>query len=555
MATAMQVTVEGEDIGPAEISESAGWITAFSRKKSTSSRQTIQPCSVPQGANKGAAPASVRKRLTAASRLPRLPTKHFRVIVRPRGGLDIKKTGHFKIAQALIAAAGLTSGEVEEDFICPNMIQNIMVASTPSERNAKAYNTVASIIIDNVTYEVNAYMAAPNNTSKGVIRDIDPTLDQDELTRLIVQSRNPTVIGVRRIKSTSSVIVLFDGLKVPEYVKCGPSLVKCSLYRRQTDICYTCGRLGHRADVCPSPEDGICRGCGTTNPDDQHNCSPKCALCGGNHITVGKDCKRRFQVPYVVRQRRRARRYQKSQEAHDCTRTEPLPPKSTTSRRSRSSESRGNRYRVLAEDSSPSPDRASSKDKGRSVSRGRKGYKPSSYSNGRSRSRSRSRSIGRCSSRSCKLSVSVQEPAAQGTGPTWADRVKGQTKKVTGGTPPENSNARVAQLEKKNAQLKRKMQQLRAEIAELRNATKHNPAQPPAPLQYVEDEAPMEVPDPQLVRTVLLVGRVEILAGAYAGDVGRNFVAQASKRLQRTSEEQQLEPEGEKVELDRLPDP
>ncbi|KAH7940105.1 hypothetical protein HPB52_021854 [Rhipicephalus sanguineus] len=59
----------------------------------------------------------------------------------------------------------------------------------------------------------------------------------------------------------------------------------------------------------------------------------------------------------------------------------------------------------------------------------------------------------------------------------------------------------------------------------------------------------------QLVRTVLLVGRVEILAGAYVGDVGRNFVAQASKRLQRTSEEQQLEPEGEKVELDRLPDP
>ncbi|KAH7947608.1 hypothetical protein HPB52_014311 [Rhipicephalus sanguineus] len=432
MATAMQVTVEGEDIGPAEISESAGWITAFSRRKSTSSRQTLQPCNVPRRVNKGAAPASVRKRLTAASRLPRLPTEHFRVIVRPRGGLDIKKTGHFKIAQALIAAAGLTSGEVEEDVICPNMIQNVMVASTPSERNAKAYNTVASLIIDNVTYEVNAYMAAPNNTSKGVIRDIDPTLDQDELTRLIVQPRNPTVIGGRRIKSTSSVIVLFDGLKIGPPSRCLP--------------------ISGGRDM---------PGCGTSNPDDQHNCSPKCALCGGNHLTAGKDCKRRFQVPYVVRQRRRARRYQKSQEAHDSTGAEPLPPKSATSRRSRSSETRGNRYRVLAEDNSPSPDRASSKDKGRSVSRGRKGYKPDSR---------------------------------QGTGPTWADRVKGQTKKITGGTPPEHSNTRVAQLEKENALLKREMQQLRAEIAELGNATKHNPVQPPAPLEYAEDEAPMEVP-------------------------------------------------------------
>ncbi|KAH7948050.1 hypothetical protein HPB52_018044 [Rhipicephalus sanguineus] len=123
MLTAMQVTVEGEDIGPAEISESAGWITAFSRRKSTSSRQTYSlQCST--GRKQGSGSASVRKRLTAASRLPRLPTEHFRVIVRPRGGLDIKKTGHFKIAQALIAAAGLTSGEVEEDVICPNMIQN-----------------------------------------------------------------------------------------------------------------------------------------------------------------------------------------------------------------------------------------------------------------------------------------------------------------------------------------------------------------------------------------------------------------------------------------------
>ncbi|KAL1468692.1 hypothetical protein MTO96_041310 [Rhipicephalus appendiculatus] len=107
-----------------------------------------------------------RKRLTAASRLPRLPTEHFRVIFRPRGGLNIKKTGHFKIAQALIAAAGLTSGEVEEDIICPNMIQNIMVASTPSEKNAKAYNTVTSIIIDNVTYEVNAYTALQTTRAK-----------------------------------------------------------------------------------------------------------------------------------------------------------------------------------------------------------------------------------------------------------------------------------------------------------------------------------------------------------------------------------------------------
>ncbi|KAH7948049.1 hypothetical protein HPB52_018043 [Rhipicephalus sanguineus] len=287
-------------------------------------------------------------------------------------------------------------------------------------------------------------MAAPNNTSKGVIRDIDPTLDQDELTRLIVQPRNPTV---------------------PEYVKCGPSLVKCSLYRRQTDICYACGRLGHRADVLPisggrdmprlwHQQD---RTISTTAPRNVR-------FAGVITLTASRDCKRRFQVPYVVTARRRARRYQKSQEAHDSTGAEPLPPKSATSRRSRSSETRGNRIRVLAEDNSPS------------------------------RAGLPLRTRGDPSPGAGRATNQTLEPAEQGTGPTWADRVKGQTKKVTGGTPPEHSNTRVAQLEKENALLKREMQQLRAEIAELRNATKHNPVQPPAPLQYVEDEAPMEVP-------------------------------------------------------------
>ncbi|KAL1468693.1 hypothetical protein MTO96_041311 [Rhipicephalus appendiculatus] len=151
-------------------------------------------------------------------------------------------------------------------------------------------------------------------------------------------------------------------------------------------------------------------------------------FAGGNHLTAGKDCKLRFEVPYVVRQRRRARSNQKSQEALDSTSAQPLPLKSGTSRRSPKFGGQRNRYRMLAEDNSPSPDRASSKDKGRFISRGRKGYKPRCCSNGRSRSRSRSRSIGRSSSLSRRLSVSIQEPAKQGTGPTWADRVKGPTK-------------------------------------------------------------------------------------------------------------------------------
>ncbi|KAH7969769.1 hypothetical protein HPB52_021737 [Rhipicephalus sanguineus] len=32
-------------------------------------------------------------------------------------------------------------------------------------------------------------------------------------------------------------------------------LVRCSLYRKHVDVCYECGRLGHRPDVCPHLDD------------------------------------------------------------------------------------------------------------------------------------------------------------------------------------------------------------------------------------------------------------------------------------------------------------
>ncbi|KAL1466658.1 hypothetical protein MTO96_042586 [Rhipicephalus appendiculatus] len=58
---------------------------------------------------------------------------------------------------------------------------------------------------------------------------------------------------------------------------------------RQTDVCHACGRLGHRADVCPAPENTIGRGCGTASPAEDHECSPKCALFGGASSHCGQD--------------------------------------------------------------------------------------------------------------------------------------------------------------------------------------------------------------------------------------------------------------------------
>lgn len=147
-------------------------------------------------------------------------------MIRPHGGLDIGKMGHLSVAQAVTTAAT----DTVEDIICPHMVQNILVASTPSKRNATSYTDVKAILIGQARYEVSAYFAATENSC-----DIDRTIERDEFKRLIIQAKNSSALEVRRIKNTSTVVILFD-VKF-DYVKCGPSLVKCSLFGRKTDVC------------------------------------------------------------------------------------------------------------------------------------------------------------------------------------------------------------------------------------------------------------------------------------------------------------------------------
>lgn len=300
--------------------------------------------------------------------MPQLPRGDYKIIIRPKGGLRVAEHGAARLATSIYRAAEIPREAQDEDTICPNFQQNIIVVSTPTEAHADKYQKIASIKIGNQTFETNAYEAAPDCTSKGVIRGIPLEDTARDITANVITPKNPTAIAAKRLSNTTTVIVLFAGLRVPTYVRYGGALLRCSLYRKQIETCYQCGRLGHRADVCPNPNDRLCRGCGVANPPQEHQCQPKCQLCGGNHQTADKACRARYKKPYLVKRRQWERMQHQEEEDYS---TPMLTNNNLEHRDPLPAEQPGRR--------------------GRSRSRNRSGARSRSRSRTRSRSRSRSR--------------------------------------------------------------------------------------------------------------------------------------------------------------------
>ncbi|KAL1466596.1 hypothetical protein MTO96_026575 [Rhipicephalus appendiculatus] len=238
--------------------------------------------------------------------MPALPRDHHKVVIRPRGGLNVATLGVVRLASALYRAASVSTQHATEDIICQNMQQNIIVVSTPHSSNAERYRRLASFTLGKHQFEVRAYEAAPDYTVKGVVRGIPLDEDAKAIHLNIVNTRNPTALAAKRLSSTTSVIVAFDGGRVPTWVYYGGDML---------------------------------RGCGASNPDPNHKCTPTCSLCGGAHPTADKACKARFKAAYLVKKRHGDRRRAAAEatlELQQQNYDEEFAPASRSSSRSRS---------------------------------------------------------------------------------------------------------------------------------------------------------------------------------------------------------------------------
>lgn len=382
-----------------------------------------------------------------------MPRGDYKIVIRPRGALKISEHGIVQLTAAVQDAAGIPRDEREEDIVCSNNYQNILIVSTSDQEHANKYQEVGRIKIQDKFYETNAYETAPDMTAKGVIRGIPLDEGPRDITAVVVTNKNPTAIAAKRISNTTTVIVLFEGYKVPTYVRYRAALLRCSLYRKQVDFCNQCNRLGHRGDVCPNPNNKICAGCGSANPDKDHRCQPKCQLCSEDHPTADKTCKAKFKKPFIVKQRQ----WQRLQREHE----------DATSRENRA-ESRGRPHarerRSRSRTRSPSTPRSLSRSSSRTP-----GTRPGS------RSRSRTRPP---TSTSTTTTVS------------WADVVDGKRPGAGGDTAINNE---IKELKHENAQLRIMLARMSDEIKSLKEAKSQLNQVTSAP--QASTKYPTEVPD------------------------------------------------------------
>ncbi|KAH7941032.1 hypothetical protein HPB49_009383 [Dermacentor silvarum] len=213
--------------------------------------------------------------VSRVARLPPLPRNDLKVIIHPREGLNLATWTTPQVAEGIkMACQHPTTEPVRTLTVRIDPVQNIAIASPPYEELAMSIRDLTTIHLDGRELAVTAYVAAPDSTVKGVINGIPAGTPTDVLlNRLYAPGRK--ILHARMLGQTSAAVITFTGKSVPFYVRYYSGEVRCKPYRPTTHVCRMCHQVGHRTDVCPTPEVNVCPHCGARNPTQDHPCYPR----------------------------------------------------------------------------------------------------------------------------------------------------------------------------------------------------------------------------------------------------------------------------------------
>ncbi|KAH9382275.1 hypothetical protein HPB48_013542 [Haemaphysalis longicornis] len=289
-------TAQHEDCPPSEEEYLEDMIRIWRRKHSSKApKGNDAPGQQQTAARSGHAPQGgvASKSSTHRSSKPQWRPKHtphigrdeLIVVLKPSTTLDLKAT--FAPGQVRSAVRNLLRecGNVEL-FVWPPAARRLLGGVT--------------LTVDGRQLPFRGHAKATGDVCKGVIT-IDPN-DTSASLKPKLRWKNGEILSVRRLGSSNVAVVIFEGKFVPHQIYYNDQGIPVRLYKKTIPACHRCDTVGHRADICPRPKPGRCDQCGSevaTTPEGpvEHKCTPRCLICGGEHLTGTSGCNGKYRKP------------------------------------------------------------------------------------------------------------------------------------------------------------------------------------------------------------------------------------------------------------------
>ncbi|KAL1473408.1 hypothetical protein MTO96_022110 [Rhipicephalus appendiculatus] len=239
-----------------------------------------------------------KPRPSVAKRLPSLPFRDEKVVLRPLGGLRLEQWPRPTLATALWAAAGVSPHDRRNIILRTRPEQNLAVISTPSSHVADALLKVQELLLGQRTYPVSAYLAAPRRFVQGYCSGTGTRYPVTYARRRNASDWHPDTTG----SDDGSDEYCTGHLRRPSRATLRPlSWSRATLLPPIAPDSRSAKRASNwdtERTIAPTPDMKVCEQCGIDNPMPLHACSPQCKSCGGDHATTAPQCPRRQRQPF-----------------------------------------------------------------------------------------------------------------------------------------------------------------------------------------------------------------------------------------------------------------
>ncbi|KAH6930600.1 hypothetical protein HPB50_015172 [Hyalomma asiaticum] len=148
-----------------------------------------------------------------ANRLPSLSFRDEKVILHPLGGLRLGDWPRPTLATAIWAAAGVSPSGHRDLILRTRPEQTLAVMSTPSSHVADALLKLQELSLGQRTFPVSAYLAAPDDSCKGIVPGLEPGTPSRMLAEEM-QAPGIQILQARMMGQTNTALVTFEGPRI-----------------------------------------------------------------------------------------------------------------------------------------------------------------------------------------------------------------------------------------------------------------------------------------------------------------------------------------------------